>query len=72
MKSFSESTVTKAVLIYLALQLLMALQPMIAAKALDPWALLSEIVAAGIMLLGNALRPDVKTGVPLLDKGNRG
>ncbi len=72
MKSFWESSATKAVLIYLALQLLLTLSPMIDAREIDPWAIAKALVAAGIVLLGNALRPDVKTGIGLLDKGNRG
>ena len=72
MKSFWESSATKAVLIYLALQLLLTLSPMIDAREIDPWAIAKALVAAGVVLLGNALRPDVKTGIGLLDKGNRG
>ena len=72
MKSFFDSTATKAVLIYLALNLLMTLQPMLDAKAIDGWALVKALVGAGIVLLGNALRPDVRTGIAVLDKGNRG
>lgn len=70
MKTFLESSATKAVLIYLALNLLMTLSPMLDAKQLDPWALVKALVGAGIVLLGNAMRPDIKTGVPLLDRGN--
>lgn len=72
MKSFFESSATKAVLIYLALNLLMTLSPMLEAHAIDPWALAKALIGAGIVLLGNALRPDVVTGVAILDRGNRG
>lgn len=71
MKSFFDSSATKAVLIYLALQLLMTLSPMLDAKQLDPWALAKALIGAAIVLLGNALRPDVVTGVKLFDAGNR-
>lgn len=72
MKSFFESSATKAVLIYLALQLLMTLQPMLDQREIDGWALVKALIGAGIVLLGNALRPDVRTGVGILDRGNRG
>jgi hypothetical protein len=71
MKSFFESTATKAILIYLALNLLMALQPMLDAREIDGWALVKALIGAGIVLLGNALRPDVRTGIAALDRGNR-
>lgn len=70
MKTFMQSTATKAVLIYLALNLLMTLSPMLDAKQIDIWALVKALVGAGIVLLGNAMRPDIRTGVPMLDKGN--
>lgn len=69
MKTFLESSATKAVLIYLALQLLMTLSPMLDARHIDPWALVKALVGAAIVLLGNALRPDVRTGIKLLDRG---
>lgn len=71
MKTFFESSATKAVLIYLALQLLMTLQPMLDAREIDGWALVKAIVGAGVVLLGNALRPDIRTGIKALDAGNR-
>ena len=70
MKSFFESSATKAVLIYLALQLLMTLQPMLDARDIDPWALVKALIGAAIVLLGNALRPDVRTGFKAFDAGN--
>lgn len=70
MKTFFESNATRAVLIYLALQLLMTLSPMLDAGQIDPWALAKALVGAAIVLLGNALRPDIQTGVGLFDKGN--
>lgn len=70
MKSFLESNATRAVLIYLALNLLMTLSPMLDAKTLDPWALVKALVGAGIVLLGNAMRPDIKTGIGILDRNN--
>jgi len=69
-KTFFESTATKAILIYLALQLLMTLQPMLDAKEIDGWALVKALIGAAIVLLGNALRPDVRTGFKALDAGN--
>lgn len=59
MKTFFESTATKAVLFYLALQLLMVLSPMMDARDIDPWALGKALVGAVIVLIGNALRPDI-------------
>ncbi len=70
MKSFFESSATKAILIYLALQLLMTLSPMLDAKQIDPWALAKALIGAAIVLLGNALRPDIVTGIKALDAGN--
>jgi hypothetical protein len=70
-KTFFESSATKAVLIYLALQLLLTLSPMLDAREIDGWALAKAVIGAGIVLLGNALRPDVQTGIKLLDAGNR-
>jgi hypothetical protein len=71
MKTFFESSATKAILIYLALQLLMTLQPMLdPGEEIDGRALVKALVGAGIVLLGNALRPDVRTGIKALDARN--
>lgn len=70
MKTFFESSATKAVLIYLALQLLMTLSPMLDAHDIDGWALAKALIGAGIVLLGNALRSDVQTGIKVLDTRN--
>lgn len=72
MKTFLESSATKAVLIYLALNLLMTLSPMLDKEEINPWGIAKALVGAAIVLLGNAMRPDIKTGVPVLDRGNRG
>lgn len=71
MKTFLESTATKALLFAIAGQFLLDLLPMIQARSIDPWALVEGQVVLLLVLLGNALRPDVKTGLSLLDKGNR-
>ncbi len=70
MKTFLQSNATRAVLIYLALNLLMTLSPMLDARELDPWALVKALVGAAIVLLGNAMRPDIQTGVGVLDRNN--
>ena len=70
MKTFFESSATKAILIYLAIQLLMTLQPMLDSREIDGWALVKALVGAAIVLLGNALRPDIRTGIKALDAGN--
>lgn len=72
MKTFWESSATKAVLLYLVLQVLLTLSPMLDARDIDPWALGKALVGAAVVLLGNALRPDIRTGINVLDKGNRG
>lgn len=71
MKGFFESNATKAVLIYLALQILMALSPMLSSHEIDLWRLAETFVGAAVVLLGNALRSDIKTGVPMLDRKNQ-
>lgn len=71
MKSFFDSSATKAVLIYLALQILMTVQPMLDSHEIDGWALAKALIGAGIVLLGNALRPDIQTGIKAFDAGNR-
>ena len=67
MKSFWQSNATKAVLIYLALQILLDLQPMLDAHSVDIWALGKSLIGAAIVLLGNALRSDLTTGIRILD-----
>lgn len=59
MKTFFESSATKAVLFYLMLQLLMALSPMMESHEIDPWALGKAVIGAAVVLVGNALRSDV-------------
>jgi len=68
MKTFWESSATKAVILYLGLQLLLTLSPMLDSHDIDPWAIAKALVAAAVVLLGNAFRPDVKTGLPLFDR----
>lgn len=70
MKTFLESTATKAILGVLVAHLLLALAPMLDAHAIDWWAL-GKVAAVDLgALLLNAMRPDVKTGVRMLDLGN--
>lgn len=71
MKTFWQSNATRAVLIYLALQILIDFQPMLSSHEIDGWALVHSLVGAAIVLLGNALRPDIRTGIKALDAGNR-
>lgn len=59
MKTFLESSVTKVILISLAIDLLVALVPMLEAQSINVWALGVAGVKSLILLLGNALRADI-------------
>lgn len=70
MKTFLESSATKAILGVLVAHLLLALAPMLDAHAIDWWAL-GKVAAVDLgALLLNALRADVKTGIAALDWRN--
>ncbi len=59
MKSFLQSSATKALLLTLAGQLLFDLIPMLRAHAIDVWALAEGQAVLVAALVANALRPDV-------------
>ncbi len=59
MKTFLESSATKVLLFAIIGQFLKDLLPMVQAHAIDPWALAEGQIVLLILLLGNALRPDV-------------
>ena len=61
MKTFFQSSATKALLIALAGQLLFDLVPMLRAHSIDLWALAEGQVVLVLALIGNGLRPDVDT-----------
>lgn len=70
MKTFLESSATKALIGVFLAHLLFALAPMLDAHAIDWWAL-GKVAAVDLgALLLNAMRSDIKTGVPMLDLGN--
>jgi len=59
MKSFLDSTATKALLLALLFQVTKDLVPMLRAHSIDLWLLAeNQIVLLGV-LFGNALRPDI-------------
>jgi hypothetical protein len=69
-KTFLESSATKAIMGVLVAHLLLALAPMLDAHAIDWWAL-GKVAAVDLgALLLNAMRSDVKTGIAALDWRN--